>query len=204
MWLASYPRSGNTFLRVLLNAGFGTRVTSKYDEDYSSFSKAFGEALGQASPNRYPIVKTHDIEFDQEPTIYIVRDGRASVVSYYHFCRRFEFERSLESIIEGDTPFGSWSSHFRGWNPQARANTLLLRFEEVIAHPEETIAQLAQFLGTTPNGSFEGDFAKLQATSPDFFRSGSNAKNFAELTSDQLDKFDSLHGELMYELGYYG
>lgn len=203
MWLASYPRSGNTFLRVLLNAGFGTKVCSKYDEDYDAFSEAFGVALGRASPDRFRIVKTHDIEDDAEPTIYIVRDGRAAVVSYFHFCRRFEFERSLESIIEGQTPFGSWSSHFRGWDPAKRGNTLLLRFEEVVAHPERTIEQLAQFLGTSPTGSFTGDFTDLRATSPDFFRSGSNARNFAELTTEQLKQFDRLHGDLMHELGYY-
>ncbi|NBW74168.1 MAG: hypothetical protein EBR34_00040 [Sphingomonadaceae bacterium] len=203
MWLASYPRSGNTFLRVLLNAGFGTKVGSKYDEDYSAFSEAFGTALGRASPDLFRIVKTHDIETDAQPAIYIVRDGRAAIVSYYHYCRRFEFERSLESIIDGQTPFGSWSSHFGGWNPGRRGNTLLLRFEEVVARPEEAIEQLAEFLGTTPTGGFKGDFAKLQKTSPDFFRSGSNAKNSAELTAEQLKQFDALHGDLMHELGYY-
>jgi hypothetical protein len=203
MWLASYPRSGNTFLRVLLNAGFGTKVTSKYDEDYSAFSESFGEALGQASPERFQIVKTHDVENDDVPAVYIVRDGRASIVSYYHFCRRFEFERSMESIIRGETPFGSWSDHFRGWDPFNRANTLLLRFEDVVARPDDTLDKLAVFLGAPPTGRFQGDFATLHATSPDFFRSGSNARNLAELNSEQQKLFDVLHGELMFELGYY-
>lgn len=203
MWLASYPRSGNTYLRVLLNAGFGTKVASKYDEDYSAFSESFGQALGQASPDRFHIVKTHDIERDEVPAIYIVRDGRASVVSYYHFCRRFEFERSMESIIRGETPFGSWSDHFRGWDPANRSNTLLLRFEDAVERPDDTLEQLASFLGTSPVGRFEGDFATLHATSPEFFRSGSNARNLAELTSEQQQLFDALHGDLMCKLNYY-
>jgi hypothetical protein len=203
MWLASYPRSGNTFLRVLLNAGFGTKVASKYDEDYSAFSDGFGQALGRSSPDRFNIVKTHDVELDDRPAIYIVRDGKASVVSYYHFCRRFELERSMESIVAGETPFGSWSDHFRGWRPDSRPNTLFLRFEDVIANPNESIDQLAAFLGTTPLGRFEDDFVTLQSTSTDFFRSGSNDLNRSELTIAQETLFDSLHGDVMRELGYY-
>lgn len=203
MWLASYPRSGNTFLRVLLNAGFGTAVASKYDEDFDAFPEAFGHLLGRSSPDRFHILKTHDVEADSTPAIYLVRDGRAATVSYFHFCRRFELHRSVESIIRGETPFGSWSSHYRGWQPAIRPNTLVLRFEDVVARADDTIEQIASFLGTRPTGRFTGDFSTLQATSPDFFRSGSNVRNAMELTSAQLELFDALHGDLMSELGYY-
>lgn len=202
MWLASYPRSGNTYLRVLMNAGFGTVVASKYDENYDAFPEAFGCLLGRSSPDRFRIVKTHDVETDGTPAIYVVRDGRAAKVSYFHFCRRFEFERPIESIILGDTPFGSWSGHYRGWQPATRPNTLLLRFEDITARPDDAIEQLADFLGTRPTGRFMGDFVTLQATSPDFFRSGDNARNVLELTGAQRDLFDDLHGDLMSELGY--
>lgn len=202
MWLASYPRSGNTYVRAVLHAAFGTAVESKYDEDYDAFPASFGQMIGRSSPDRFRIVKTHDIENDDAPTIYIVRDGRASVVSYFHFCRRFEFERSMESIIAGETPFGSWSGHVRGWAPTTRKDTLFLRFEEITARPDDAIEQLADFLRVRPSGRFTGDFHTLQSTSPDFFRSGSNDRNIGELTEAQRALFDSLHGDVMNELGY--
>lgn len=203
MWLASYPRSGNTYLRILLNAAFGSVVTSKYDEDYSAFPEVFGNILGRTAPDRFGIRKTHDIEADCSPAIYIIRDGRASVVSYFHFCQKFEVNRSLESIIRGQTPFGSWSSHYRGWSPKERESTLFLRFEDVVARPDEAIEQLAGFLCTRPIGRFHGDFQTLHQISPDFFRTGSNSRNALEMTEQELALFDELHGDLMRELGYY-
>lgn len=202
MWLASYPRSGNTYLRVLLHAAFGTVVSSKYDEDYSTFPEAFGTILGRSAPDRFGLRKTHDIETDDSPAIYIVRDGKASVVSYFHYCRNFEINRSMESIIRGQTPFGSWSSHFRGWAPSEREATLLLRFEDIVAKPDDAIEQLADFLCVRPMGRFEGDFQTLHAISPDFFRSGSNQRNALEMTEKEIALFDEIHGDLMRELGY--
>jgi len=202
IWLASYPRSGNTYLRMLLHAGFGTSVSSKYDEDYAAFPEEFGRMLGRFSPNVLNIVKTHDVEDDQMPAIYVMRDGRASIISYYRYCRRFEQDRSVESIIRGETPFGSWSAHYRGWDPYHRKNTLFLKFEDIISDPDGTIDQLADFTGLRRTGAFHGDFSTLHSISPDFFPSGSNESNVSELNDEQLELFRTLHGELMAELGY--
>jgi len=203
IWLASYPRSGNTFLRVLLNAAFDTVVNSKYDEDYSAFSKKFGELLGHGKRNNFNIIKTHEVESDEFPTIYVVRDGRASVVSYYHFCRNFETTRTMRDIISGITPFGSWSAHFRGWKPNERANTLLLRFEDITADPSTAVRQIGEFLGVEPGELPDVSFGALQKSSPEFFRSGSNECNIVEIDGESIELFDEIHGDLMRELGYY-
>ena len=174
IWLASYPRSGNTCLRVLLNAGFGTSVSSKYDEDYAAFPEEFGRILGRSSPNVLKIVKSHGVEDDQMPAIYLVRDGRASIISYYHYFLRFEQDRSVGSIIRGETPFGSWSAHYRGWDPYHRKNTLFLKFEDIISDPDGTIDRLADFTGLRRTGAFHGDFSTLHSISPDFFVSGAS------------------------------
>jgi len=91
-WLASYPRSGNTLLRIILKRCFGLTSQSVYDD--AEFSDATlrdvvgHEAVGddparflrQAQKERRRLyVKTHEPPpADRHPVIYVVRDGRAA------------------------------------------------------------------------------------------------------------------------------
>jgi hypothetical protein len=107
----------------------------------------------------------------------------------------------MESVIEGDAFCGSWSTHYEGWQPETRSETLLLRFENVTANPAEAIEQLSAFTRKPRTGDFALSFRELRETSPKFFRSGSDSVNNAEMES-YLPKFTSHHGYLMRRLGY--
>ena len=127
IWLASYPRSGNTMLRYLLNQVFDLKTTSLYDGDTRLFGAVAGVpelvghydrgAVGHGSggPSGYAFVKTHEPPIDSGPAIYIVRDGRSALVSYMHYLRRAEgVAVDLPSIIKGEVWPGSWSELFSG------------------------------------------------------------------------------------------
>jgi len=45
-------------------------------------------------------------------------------------------------------------------------------------------------------------FARLHARSPAFFRRGSDRENIAEMNREELDLFQSLHGEVLRQMGY--
>ena len=96
IWLASYPRSGNTYLRLLLSKTFGVTTWSVYDHDRNT-DRVFERASGQAQPTftsshalcdaaaNSPdpcFVKTHELPEpgDTHPAVYLLRDGRAAVV----------------------------------------------------------------------------------------------------------------------------
>lgn len=190
IWLASFPRSGNTLVRLILGKCFDIVAGSKYPEN--------GEADLAA-----PIIKTHDHAEDDAPAIVLVRDGRAALVSYWHFFRDYDEPVALSELIQGSIGFGSWSAHFRSWEPMNRPDRLLLRFEDFSADPECAIEALATFLGKRPVSPFDATFDKLNANHPKFFRSGDNAANIAELVGDDLELFKVHHGELMTELGYW-
>ncbi len=47
VWLASYPRSGNTFFRIILNSIFGIKTYSVYDDIIDiSADKKTSEVVG--------------------------------------------------------------------------------------------------------------------------------------------------------------
>ena len=91
IWLALYPRSGNTFLRVVLHNLYGVATYSVYDDD-DPVAQRVGPALVGYRPkpaDRAPMHENDDVYFvkthkrrktDAYAAICLVRDGRDAVV----------------------------------------------------------------------------------------------------------------------------
>ena len=186
VWIASYPRSGNTLLRLILFHAFGLKTHSLYDDlaDVGPDSR-FAETVGHAAlpPGWSPekarrddalwLVKTHDAPCDSEKAIYIIRDGRESVLSYLKYRQSFGGEEiRLADVIKGRVGFGSWSGHIRAWDPRNRPNTLLLRFEDLASDPAACLPAIGDFLGCPPMQGRIPSFGELHRVHPAFFRSG--------------------------------
>lgn len=219
VWLASYPRSGNTLLRQILLQVFGQTTYSRYNDPLDIGANAhLAAAVGHvayggdwdafydsATRSREPVfVKTHDPPQDDAPAVCIVRDGRAAAVSWLYKMQA-ETPRprhSLDDIIEGRVRFGSWSGHLDAWSIAERPRTLCLQFEALTLDPQPSIARLSRFLGRPQVASFANRRQELQAIAPGFIREGSNAKNIAELNLAQRSRFRELHGRWLDRLGY--
>jgi Sulfotransferase domain len=215
-WLASYPRSGNTLLRVILNRCFGLSSQSIYsDTEFSdpavcrmvghepigSDPQLFLRRAGQDGRRLY--VKTHEPPPpDRHRAIYIVRDGRSAVVSYTHFLREIlHRDVTLTDVISGKTG-PSWSQHVRAWTMPARRDTLILRYEDLITGDAKTLAALSAFTGARQHQAFDISFERLQALDPIFFRCGSDLTNISEMGGEALQLFERLHGDTLRALGY--
>jgi hypothetical protein len=150
------------------------------------------------------LVKTNDYPVNHAPAIYVVRDGRSSIVSYYHYLNKIVQKTTpLMDVICGNVPFGSWSDHYRRWAPATRPDTLLLRYEDLVNSRAHVINTVATYLDVAPNARGEvPDFSKLQKLDSRFFRAGSDDRNIAEIDGNELKVFWLFHGELMERLGY--
>lgn len=221
VWLASYPRSGNTALRAILYRAFGVHTHSMYDDKTDIGSRhEMSEAVGHLSHNLDPetfyaqatetdkriFIKTHDAPPDDAKAIYVVRDGRSAIISYFHYLKHFSAEdtarTSVADITLGECYFGSWSDHFDAWSPYMRKNTLLIKYQDIAKNPAAVIKELAAFIGLPVLNSKLTSFEELQKIDSEFFRSGSDKRNIAELEGNNLDLFWFMHGELMVNLGY--
>lgn len=217
VWIASYPRSGNTFLRILLENAFRLPTYSLYYTEGEASPDPSAEALENApklpanwqdcltsaETGQLVLIKTHDAPADDSPAIFIARDGRAAVHSYFHYHRKFAFEQpSLTEIIAGACQFGSWSDHYWAWKPKSRPNTLVLYYEELVGRPAETISKLADFLRLKSFDNRLPPFDELQKRLPAFFRRGRNADFLQEWSPAHLALFNELHGEAMQDLGF--
>jgi len=215
IWLASYPRSGNTFLRIVLNNVFGFRSSSLYKGESSVFNEIAdatsvighdeqnsGDVEYQDKLGELRFIKTHGDPTDNSRSIYIVRDGRVALVSYYHYLKSFVDDRTrLEDIITGKHWPGSWSAHFHAWNPSKREGTLLVRYEDLRDRNDQACRKIGDFLQKRPQKKFDIAFSELQTLNPKFFRISNDAKSLEEI--DRLTElFMEHHGPAMQELEY--
>ncbi|MFH1156186.1 MAG: sulfotransferase domain-containing protein [Pseudomonadota bacterium] len=221
VWLASYPRSGNTLLRTILHQHFGLDSFSREqgNSEPPGFTKVTREACGHKDiscdwdlfyqqadqSSSMTLIKTHRPPIDRNKAIYILRDGRSAYASYakYHTSFIKDKTQSLLGLILGLDFYGGWSENYRVWT-MAQNPLLILRYENLTAPDQATITAIADFLDLPePEGNWKNPFAELQKESPDFFRKGCS---FWEKTDDWSEFIDSVffffHGELMCELGY--
>lgn len=219
IWLASYPRSGNTFLRTVLHSAFGVDTYSVYgDKNDIAANPATAEQVGhkdlpegfsyeEARAGDVPwFIKTHEPyerSYDQDRVIYVVRDGRDAVVSYYHYLRDFSPRKlSYMEIMAGLSFAGTWGDHVLGWEKLDPARKLLVRFEEATHDPADTIARLEGFLDMPARHREIPDFERLHNTDPKFFRSGRSRSFELELSEDERTFFWVTNGITMRRLGY--
>lgn len=230
VWLASYPRSGNTLARTFIYHTLGVLSADRYMPDDLEAQRRM--AAGDPSPleigGYYPIVpwkefypqatesrevvlvKTHDLPPDDQPAIHIVRDGRMTCLSYLAFHRKYhpELQRTLADIVAGADAFGSWSSHYRAWtvdpgNPARRR--LVIRYEDLVVGKRGLAERIAEFVGHRGEARpWSNPFARLNALIPDFFRKGKSQWEGDPLWTPLINaQFAAIHGPLMEELGYW-
>jgi Sulfotransferase domain len=157
VFIASYPRSGSTWLRFLLFeilAG-DTALFDKVNRVIADVGRHSSE--GALLPGGRRLIKTHEAyRNDYQKAIYLVRDVRDVVIS------EFEYESAHQRISEDFDSFimlsmrgkangyGSWQDHLSSWlgSPLARSGKLLVvKFEEMRRQTEETLVEVLDFLG---------------------------------------------------------
>jgi len=156
--LASYPRSGNTWVRSLLfELLTGATPTFGHIDDRRSpvGHVAAHDSVPAALANGGRLLKTHEA---YRPVyrrgVYLLRDPRDVAVSEYRFQRwRGLFDGPLDAFVcrfvAGRTGgWGRWDAHVRSWTAAAsRANLLVMRYEDLRRAPVDGLAEIAAFLG---------------------------------------------------------
>ena len=206
VWLASYPRSGNTFLRTILWHCFGLRSASVYPKDLGG-NRALEEYVGhiehgpqirsQLRQNGIPLIKTHERPMDANPAIYTVRDGRAASVSLWRF---FDKTIALEAVIEGRHHFGTWADHVRAWRPQHRPNTLLLRYEDLRDDLPHCLDRIGRFLNKPAISERIPDRNEIAASDGRWVRRESSWRT--ELEGATLARFNEMSKDVLEAFGY--
>ncbi|PIP78607.1 MAG: sulfotransferase [Gammaproteobacteria bacterium CG22_combo_CG10-13_8_21_14_all_40_8] len=270
VWLASYPKSGNTWVRSFLyNLIKRPAQPGKINDLWSMFQdesqpkwfypylegKSIEELpIEKISPLRWQIqrdiaesedgsvfVKTHNMmaEHNGYPlinlsvtagAIYIVRNPLDMVISLAdHFDLSIDeaidfisndFTGSMTDEMTVARVIGSWSNHVKGWTQTAHDRYLVLRYEDLLTHPDKSFASIMKFLGMKKDmkelkrarlfSSFQelqkqeqkNEFNEKSPKSQRFFRIGKKDQWKKLLTPSQIQKIIDTQGEQMERFKY--
>lgn len=231
VWLASYPRSGNTYYRMLLYHLYGVKTFSVYNDPLFERIGA-SEVVGHDQlPDRAEelakgdgvyFVKTHDLPTDTSPAIYLVRDGRDALVSYARYIHSFgqnsgrlarlreiaglvSFRRTLRELIISSQRYGGWSNNVLTWTRRRRdCDVFAVRYEDLVANPIVWLKKSLEGLQIQLE-PVEGDlpnFDDLHDKWPQFFRKGKIGSWREEMPKDLRELFWRHHTEAMEAFGY--
>ena len=205
-WLASYPRSGNTYLRTILFNCFGIKTASIYPNDLGG-NKTLENFVGHIEHNQnktitfqknsIPIIKTHKLNQDENRSIYIIRDGRAASVSLWNFYGK---KIPIKDIILGNHPFGTWKDHLISWNPLKRPNTLLIKYEDILCNFEYVLNSIETFLEIKVLSKKLPSRDTFAAFDGRWVRSKTDWKE--KISGEELNLFNKINYPILEEFGY--
>lgn len=159
VFLVSFPKSGNTWIRFLIaNLAYPERSAS-----FANIHELVPDPDGTAKrifdrASRPRIIKSHECFDPRYPrVIYIVRDPRDVALSQYHYhrkCRKIDDDYPLEKFtgrfLAGETcRVGSWGENVSTWLVTRRNDPrfLLLRYEDIIEDAPRELSKIATFVG---------------------------------------------------------
>ncbi|MEM7754313.1 MAG: sulfotransferase domain-containing protein [Planctomycetota bacterium] len=177
MWIASYPKSGNTWVRFLVHhLAFGPVESSSQVND--RIPPIHASPAFESPPGRFVCAKTHLVFGDQHPrasetrsAIVIVRNPRDVAMSALNYRRLFAAlpegftdAMYLRSFIEhrGDADFarrgfGTWAQNVASWTRKHAFPTLMVRYEDLKADATSQAGRIASFLGIDADGDALAD-----------------------------------------------
>lgn len=208
IWVASYPRSGNTFLRTVLNHCFDLKSASVYINDLGG-NKKLEESVGHIERDEdgvinfpagnLPLVKTHELHKAQDstPAIYVLRDGRAAAISLWKF---YGQKSPLSEIIKGNHRFGKWCDHVASWQPETRPNTLFIRYEDLEADLESVLPSISEFLKRDVVKTSLPSRSDISNDDGRWVRKKTNWED--SMSPEDIDLFNQLNQEALEKYGY--
>jgi hypothetical protein len=185
IFLVSYPKSGNTWTRFVIaymKAGMDHTITFHDLEHIVPDVYVAKDYIDSQKANR--IIKAHHFFPDHYPNIlYVYRDYRDVLVSFYNFQKAYKFfTGTFSTFIRSEeylSMHGNWKEHvsraleYKKKNPE---HCLLISYEQLSFNFRETALKIAVFCRL----STDIDLDKLEQLT-----------NFEKLRSDE-DKFGSI------------
>lgn len=152
-FIVSYPKSGNTWMRLFLAMYLNQGQALSYDEIEDIIPSVHKSSARVIAERKRPrMIKCHFPDLEQFPkVIYVVRDGRDAMVSYYHYLQELKgFSGSFEDFYFSDihTATGKWHWHV-GKALECRARNqhkiLIVKYEDMLRAPETVFRSVIEF-----------------------------------------------------------
>lgn len=150
VFITGYPKSGNTLLQhAVAHLVFGLKKDASKSLINSCVTEYYNNPwFFRHNPCHY--FKSHELPNETfKKVIYIVRDGREAIRSFYYMLQNMNQKVSLENLYTsgGKSFVGTWSNHVSKWleNPHD-ADILFIKYEDLTKKKKEVLISLCKFL----------------------------------------------------------
>jgi len=154
IFIAGYPKSGNTWMQNLIcGLLFGIETSLLPDKLTQELvpdvhAKKFYKRFGTIN-----FFKTHDLpKKNMRRVIHLVRDGRDVMASYYAMNIAMGKKMTLnDMIVDGKDMYPvSWHEHCRQWlNNPFNADILIVKYEDLLTDTFNQLKRIVAFSGIT-------------------------------------------------------
>ncbi|MDB6110763.1 MAG: Sulfotransferase [Pedosphaera sp.] len=151
VFIVGYPKSGNTWFQNLISGlayGVDSRLSPSLlvndlvpDVHFNEFYRRYSTPM---------FFKSHSLPRPEyRRVVYLVRDGRDAMVSYFHYLEAIE-KKQLDFLALVKTGLSllpcKWHEHVEAWNrnPYA-AQILVIKYEDLIRQPVHELERFCEF-----------------------------------------------------------
>lgn len=203
VFLATYPKSGTTWLQNIL-VQIHSQGEAEFDFIYqaSPYLEDSHRPLDTIVGPRF--IKTHlaypDLPKNPPKIIYLARHGLDVAKSYYHHHRKLlgyrgDFPSFYKLFTQGKVNFGSWSQHVGEYIDNPKGYDILhLNFEDLKDDLEAAIHKICDFTGLTlkpealPKVLHKCSFEYMKAHPTKFDLTYIQARKYGVLIGDHIRK----------------
>ncbi len=166
VFLVSYPRSGNTWLRSMIaQLVTKTKISSLRDLDYIVPDVHYAIPTSRVTKLPFYVVKSHEplrlggASEKYRRIIYVVRDPRDVAVSWHRYLLNNglnngvyddNLDQFVSDFVSGRIWPGSWQEHVESWTHGLELRPgnqiMVLRYEDIIQNTIKSLTKIAYFL----------------------------------------------------------
>ena len=166
IYLVSYPRSGNTWMRVMLaELLYGESGQSLAELGYYMPDSKKLQSIKNTVKSNFHIIKTHDPFMLLRPSekfrkvIYLIRDPRDVVISWHRFSAVSYYKNDLNQFViewvTGRIYPSSWSEHVSSWTgpgyERLNNDICVIKYEDLLEDTYSNLRRVVDFIELKKN-----------------------------------------------------